>query len=118
VVQTLRTSSKGTRAIVLHPAEDIVTAIDYQGVVHVMDHRATRDPASYHHNCYHVSSGQSCDPRSAGNASVGPSCTIVSCSILNGLEWPMLMACAADGAVRIWAKCVFILSCVSGCAAL
>ena len=104
-MQTLRTSSRGTSAIALHPTDDAVTAVDCHGVVHVMSHRADRDPAAYHHNCYHVASGHACDPRASGQAPSGQQCTIVSAHILSGLDWPMLMACAADGAVRIWARC-------------
>ena len=104
-MQTLRMSSKGARAVVLHPTEDVVTAVDAHGIAHVMDHRPDREPLAYFLNCYHVISGTPCDPRSTGHASLGPPCTIVAAHVINGLEYPMFMACAADGAVRVWARC-------------
>ena len=109
----MRTGNKGVRAIVLHPTEDVVTAVDTHGVVHVMTFAAGRDVAAHHLNCFNIATGQNYSPArgSSSGASAMHACTITTAHILNGLEWPMLMACAADGAVRIWARCVSTALC-------
>jgi hypothetical protein len=102
-MQTMKTSAKGTSALVFH-AQDGITAVDPFGVIRVMDDRPDRDPHNYYTNCFHVFTGECLDPRSSSTPTV-TGCSIVDAYMLNGLDRPLFLACAADGAAYVWEKC-------------
>ena len=103
----MKTSPKGTSALVFHP-QDGITAVDPLGVVRVMETGPDRDPQNYHTNCFHVFTGQNLDARASSVPTVA-GCSIVDAYMLNGLDRPLFMACAADGAVYVWEKYASVL---------
>ncbi|KAK9819637.1 hypothetical protein WJX72_000593 [[Myrmecia] bisecta] len=98
-VVTIDTEAPSTSALLLHPFRKMVTLVDGRGFVRCFDH--TRSPPTIT-NKFHVASGE---VREKG-LDAQPT-TIVSLYQLNELYSGLLLAGAADGAVRVWRDYVF-----------
>lgn len=103
-MQTLDTGQQhGVTAIAMHAWEPLVSAVDVNGSVHVMDF--TMPLGQQRRNCFHSSTGAPVhDPKAVATRGA-PCASVVAAYVLNGTEQPLLMAGAADGAVRIWRRC-------------
>ncbi|GAB4817626.1 hypothetical protein N2152v2_004672 [Parachlorella kessleri] len=97
-VLTVDTEAERNTALLLDPFKSLVTSVDGEGVVRVSNylqqgtlnrfHVATGDVV------YDVGTGQRTPPQ--------PPVTVTALYQLNELTGGLLLACAADGAVRVW----------------